>query len=123
MSIEECCQPSVISLRDPRTIWLRLEETYEKISKASIDAYLLQYQELRMENGEKIMEFVNRLQDVENKLIGIGQLLSQDNQRRFLSRGLRPEFDITAEVIRGTDKSIADAISQLLVFEASHIQE
>ena len=123
MSIEERCLPSVISLRDPRTIWLRLEETYQKISRASIDAYLLQYQELRMATGEKIMEFVNRLQDVENKLIGIGQLLSEDDKRRCLLRGLRSEFAITAEVIRGTDKSISDAISQLLVFEASQIQE
>ena len=123
MSIEEQCLPFVISLRDPRAIWLRLEETYQKISKASIDAYLLQYQEFWMENGEKIMEFVNRLQDVENRLIGIGQLLSEDDKRRCLLRGLRPDFDIIAEVIRGTDKSIADAISQLLVFEASHIQE
>ena len=123
MSIEERCLPSVISLRDPRTNWLRLEETYQKISQASIDAYLLQYQELRMANGEKIMEFVNRLQDIEKKLIGIGKLLSEDDKRRCLLRSLRPDFAVTAEVIRGTDKSIADAIFQLLVFEASQIQE
>lgn len=72
-----------------------------------------------MDSSESIMSYVNRLRELENKLAEIGSHEKDKEKGRALLRGLRDEFNITAEVIRATDKSIPEAISLLVIQEAT----
>ena len=119
LSIDDSCLSAVISLRDPKEIWHTLKDMFKSTAEASIDAYLSQYQNMKMRTSEKVMQYVNRLRELENKLIEIGHTLSDKDKRRTLLKGLRPEFSVTAEVIRATEKNIGQAISMLVVHEAS----
>lgn len=105
-------------LRDPKEIWETLKNTIQSVSEASINAYLVQYQNIRMPEYEKIVRYVNRLREVQNKFAEIGHKPETD-ERRVLLRGLREEFSITAEVIRGTDKKIENSVALLVVSEAT----
>lgn len=115
LTIEDTCLSSVISLRNPKDIWDTLKEMFKSTSEASIDSYLVQYQQLSMRSTEKIMAYVNRLREIENKLAEIGHPVSDKDRRRTLLRGLRTDFAVTAEVIRATEKTINEAISLLVV--------
>lgn len=74
---------------------------------------------MKMTATEKVMEYVNRLKELENKLTDMGHNISDTEKRRTLLRSLRPEFDVTVEVICVTGKSVAEAISQIIVVEAT----
>ena len=55
-----------------------------------------------MDDDEKIMEYVNRLVEVENNLAGVGHVLCEKDKIRNLLRGMREEFE-AAKVIRAMD--------------------
>ena len=119
LTIEDSVSAAVISLRNPKEIWDILQKTNQQVSEASIDAYLAQYQNVRMAPDEKVMTYVNRLKHLENKLAEVGHNISKTEKRRTLLRGLREEFAVTAEVVRATEKDVSEAIAQLIVFEAT----
>ena len=75
LSIEDSCSATVINLRDPAEIWDRLKQMFKSTSEARIDAYLEQYQNVRMAPSEKIMTYVNRLNELENRLANIGHVI------------------------------------------------
>lgn len=118
LPIEDQCIAPVIGLRDPKEIWDCLKSMHEKSSEASIDAYLVQYQGLKMKPTEKVLQFVNLMIELESKLAGVGHPLSDADKKRALLRGLRSEFAVTAGVIRATEKSFNDAVGLLVIVEA-----
>ena len=72
-----------------------------------------------MEDSETVMEYVNRLVEVENDLAGVGHLLDQKEKIRALLRGLSENFEVTAKVTRAMNMSFTKAVSELVVEEVS----
>lgn len=118
MSIADECIAPVICMRDPKDIWDTLSEMYKATSAASVDSFVVQYQSLRMQPSEKVMQYVNRMKELENKLMAVGHAVKDAEQKRVLLRGLRDEFAVTAGVIRATNKSLQEAIGLLVIQEA-----
>lgn len=48
------------------------------------------------------MQYVNRMQELENKVTSVGHSVINYEKKRVLLRGLLDEFNVTAEVIRAT---------------------
>ena len=120
ISIDNGCLAPVIEKRDPKDIWDSLEKTFKTSSEVSVDAFISEYQSLRMNESEKIVQYVNRLTECENKLSAIGHSLTDKDKKRALSRGLPDEFNIIAGVIRATNKNIQESIGLLIVQEAEN---
>lgn len=119
LTVDDSCSASVISMRDPKEVWDTLKSMFHTISEASIDAYLLQYQSIKMRPGEKVMQYVNRMTVIENKLATIGHAITSVEKKRALLRGLSEDFAITVEVIRATGKNFTEAVAHLVVHEAT----
>lgn len=119
LTIENPVVASVISLRSLMQVRDDLKDMFESVSKASIDALLIQLQNFRMKPDERIMSYVNRLVEIENKLVSIGHRVDNEEKLRALLRGLRSEFGVTAKVVRVTDKTFSEAVSQLVVDEGT----
>ena len=92
---------------------------YKGVSDACINTYLEKIQFLKMDDDEKIMEYVNRLVEVENNLEGVGHVLSEKDKIRALLIGLREEYEVTAKVIRAMDMCFTKAVSELVIEEGS----
>ena len=114
---ESCCAP-VVNIEDPKNAWEKLQKTYESMSKAHMDAFVTQLQAIKMNATEKIMDFVNRIKTLENKLAAVGYTVDADEKRRILLRGVREEYSIPVQVIRSSGLEVDKAISDLIVSEA-----
>lgn len=112
----------MISLRNPREIWSTLKNMFKATSEASIDAYLMEYQSIRMMRSEKIMKYVNRMRTLDNKLTVVGHVVSTAEKKLVLLRGLRAEFAVIAGVISATQKSVLDAIRIPVVQDAEYMK-
>ena len=119
LSIEDSCSHAVINMEDPALVWEKLQAMYKGVSDACIDTYLEKLQCLKMDEDEKIMEYVNRLVSVENDLAGVGHVLNEKDKIRALLRGLREEYEVTAKVIRAMNTSFTKAVSELVIEEGS----
>lgn len=93
---------------------------YKSTSEANVDAYLSKYQSINTETSETVMSYASKLRELENKLAEIGSPVTDKEKRRALLRGLREELNVTAEVIRATDKSLVESISLLVVQEETN---
>ena len=94
LSIEDSVSAAVITIRDPKKMWDILKEMNATVSEARIDVSMQQFQNAQMLQEETISLFVNRLQDLENKLASIGHVMPDMEKRRALLRGLSRNFDI-----------------------------
>ena len=119
LGIIDECSSSVIDLEDPKVVWDTLRPQFNTVCNAAIASYLEKYQTIKMQHDEDIMTHVNRPTALENRLIATGQSLSRDERRRALLRGLLPEFDTIADLIREMDKGRATAIRMLITREVS----
>ena len=120
LSIEDSCLAPVITMRDPKKIWETLSSSFRTSSEASVDVFLHEYQSLSMGDSEKVMAYINRMTELENKLSSVGHTLTDADKKRAMLRGLRGEFKVIAGVIRATEKSVQDAIGLLFVQEAEN---
>ena len=121
LSIEDKCSHAVINLDDPHLVWEKLQEMYEGVSDACIDTYLERLQNMKMEEDEKVMEYMNRLVEIENDLAGVGHILDEKDKIRSLLRGLREEFE-AGKVIRAMEISFTKAVSELVIEEGCRNQ-
>lgn len=64
MFIEDDYIALVISLLGPREIWVTLRDIYKITSAANVDSYVLQYQGLKMQPSEKVMQYVNGMMEL-----------------------------------------------------------
>ena len=64
LTIDDPISASVITLRDPNKVWETLRILFSTVSEARVDSYMSQYQNAHMEEGEKVLQFTNRLNDV-----------------------------------------------------------
>ena len=71
LSVDDSCIAPVIDERDPTVAWRTLKKIRQAVSDASIDSYLTKYQQIRMKENEGIIKVVNRLTQLENKLMGV----------------------------------------------------
>ena len=109
----------VMDMTDPKTVWDTLKSQYQSVSEANRDALLEKYQSTKMKPNEKVLEFRARLSEIEAQLTGVGYATSDAEKLRTLLRGLRSEFSVTAEIIRGMDKSMTDGLALLISKEAT----
>lgn len=72
-----------------KDIWETRRGMFWTPSKASVDAYGSQYHILRMKPNEKVMQYVNHLNEVENKLKAVDHTVTGAEQKRVLLRGPR----------------------------------
>ena len=61
---------------------------HQAVSEASIDSYLTTDQKIRMKENERIIKYVNRLTQLENKLTGVRKPQDEKEKRRALLRDL-----------------------------------
>lgn len=55
-----------------------LKNMYERASEARIDACRTRFQGLRMKPTENVMEYINRLRILQNRLVSAGRLTCSD---------------------------------------------
>ena len=118
LSIQQECLAPVISMRNPQMIWTTLKDMFESSSQANFDALLVQYQQLTMHESENVMQYVNRVVEMENNITSAGHKLSGDDKKRVLLRGLRSEFSVISGVARATSKTVQETIGLLFIEEA-----
>ena len=118
LAIDDRFIDPIINIKEPSEVWEKLKDTYESVSKAHLDAYIAQLQVIRMKSTEKIMDLVNLIKTLENKLESIGHIVEPDETRRILLRGVREENSIYVQVIRSSGLSFNKAGSGLITFEA-----
>lgn len=100
MSIEASCKPIIMTLRDPTSVWKRLNQTFHAVSKASIDDKLTKFQSIKMKQSESVMEYANRTQNILDDLTAAGQFISDLEKKRGLLRGLWYDYSIVAQIFR-----------------------
>ncbi|KAI0559809.1 gag-polypeptide of LTR copia-type [Gracilaria domingensis] len=117
--VDESCVAPVLEMDEPHEVWATLRDQYQSVSQASRDSLLDTYQAMKMKTEETVLQFRARLSELESHLGCVGYAVSDSEKLRALLRGLKPEYDVTAEVIRGMDKSLPDGIALLIAKEAS----
>lgn len=78
LTIYEPCGATIIDEREPIKMWQQLREIYHTISIASVDDYMWLYQETKMTIEEKVLNHLNGLAELENKLAAFGQPQKDD---------------------------------------------
>ena len=119
LTIDNACSAAVIDFKEPKKVWEELKEIYQAVSVASVDSYLVTYQAIQMQRNEKVMEYVNRLIEVENRLAAIGKPVEKEEKKRALLRGLTDDFSVPAQVIRAMAKTRSEAIGMLVTHEVT----
>ena len=109
----------VLHLKEHKKVWDTLKAQYETVNQASKDALLERYQNSKMGNNEQVLQYRAQLSEIEAKLTAVGYAPNDEEKLRALLRGLRPEFAITAEVIRATNKSLVEGLALLINKEAT----
>ena len=79
---------------------------------------LTKLQGIRMAANEKIVQFVNRIQNLITELSAAAHMDSTLEKNRELLRGLREEYHIVARVPRTTGTSLDKAAAQLTIHES-----
>lgn len=69
------------------------------VSEASIGVFMPKYQSLQIKSSEAVMEYVNRLNEIENKLASVGLRGKDIERKRALLRGSREEFFIVKKFL------------------------
>lgn len=105
LSIYDTYLGRVIDIQEPYNVWKKLEEMFRCASQSNIDVILCRYQGITMNDEEMIMEYRNRLSSLETRLEIIGHEITESDKRRTLLNGLREDFDVTGDIIRGIEKS------------------
>lgn len=118
LTIDDSRNASVITLRDLQCVWHTLRGIYATASEARIDVSLSQYHIMKIEAIEKLMTYINRLSEVENKLAAVGHIVTDSEKRKALLRGLQEEYSTMVGVIRAWNKSYYDSITVLVTQEA-----
>lgn len=106
MSIADECIAPVICMRDAKDIWNTLSEMYKNMTAASVDSFVVQYQSLRRHPSERVMQYMNRMKELENKLMAVGHAVKDAEQKRVRLSNLRDEFAVTAGVICVTNRPL-----------------
>lgn len=89
-----------------------LEEVYQSVSIASIDAKISQHQTTTLMNVEKTIEYSNHISD------SAGNMMSSMEQRRTLPCGLKREYDVAVETIQASPSlTHLEAVPALIVKE------
>ena len=114
LAIDDSIIGAVIESEDPCYTWNVLKRFYDKVSLSNVDNLLQQYNNTAMGANESIMAYASRLCVIENRLSGVGYRLSEMDKVRAVLRGLRKEFAVTAEVIRGMNADRSTAIGLLM---------
>lgn len=70
-----------------------------------------------MKQTKSIIEFINRIDLVVNKIVAIGLEITQIHLNRALLRGLRNDFSVPVQNFRFNGKCYSEAVADLLVFE------
>ena len=117
LSVSNDCSTSVIDLEDAQQVWKILKAQLNSVSVVAVDSYLEQYQAIKMGSGESVIQYINRLTDVENKLAGIGKQLDRDQKRRALLRGFSDEYKSIADMIGELEKDRSSPIGMLVTKE------
>lgn len=91
---------------------------YKESSAASVDSFVFQYQNLMMKPSEKLIQYVNLIKNLENRLTAIGHAVGDVEKKIFLLRGLRFDYAVIAGVVRAMYKSLQDANGLLDIQEA-----
>ena len=116
-SVSNECSASVVDMEDPKQVWDTLKAQLNAVSSAAVDTYLERYQSIQMEHGEGVMQYVNRLTDLENRLAAIGNPVSREEKRRSILRGLDADFDTVSDMIQELDKDRSASIGILITKE------
>lgn len=116
-SIDPTCKAVVRKVRCPAKAWKLLRTMFQAVSEASIDAKLSALQSIRLDKGEKVVGYSNRILDLVNELESAGHQVSEVEKKRALLRGLTSEFDVTAETIMDGKHSYHEAVSKLIIRE------
>lgn len=86
-------------LRNPGNVWKKLEKTCQSMATSSIDAKLLELQNIQTSNKKSSVECVNRLDSRVSELFDTGRSISEEEKLRSLLRGLHKDFSVAAKVI------------------------
>lgn len=92
-----------------------LKVTFLAVSKAAIDAKLSKLQTIRLQNGEKIVIYSNRILELFGELESAGPKISQLEVKRALLRRLIKHYDVTVEATKGTALYYNVTIASLIV--------
>lgn len=90
---------------------------HKRNSKAGVDAYLIHYENMKMDPGEKMLSYIIQLKEVKIKLSEVDHFVGDDKQKRVLFRGLLSEFSIIVGVVGAADMKLNDDIGLLLITE------
>lgn len=97
MSGKEECESSVLTLREPISVWAKLRNIYQTVFEASIDARMIQLQNIEMLETETITQYSNKISNLVSELAAIGHGIAKSEKKRHLLRGLLDDFAVTAQ--------------------------
>lgn len=83
-------------------------------SETSAGTYIGQHQSVKTKTNEKIVQYVNRIKELENKFLVIRHSVTEAEQKRVLLRGLKEEHTLIYGVIRAADKTFQEAVGFLI---------
>lgn len=74
-----------------------------------------------MGTSEKVIRYVNRSTDIDNKFSAVGSMVIAAENKRVTLRGLREAFEVTDGVISATGKTVREEMRMLIIQEAASI--
>lgn len=96
-----------------------LKEQFSAVLSAAFGSYIKSYRSVIMTKDETVVQFVNILKDLENKLASIGHTVPNEEKRCSLLRGLCEEFNNVASMIREPEEDRSAALGILVTKEAT----
>lgn len=115
ISVDRSCGASLMRLSEPRKVWKTLEQTYQYVAAAAMDAKVMKLQSTQMSRNESIVKYVNRLERVVNELSDAEHNVSDWKKRHRLLRGHHQDSVVTANVMRMSKKTFAEPVCHLTI--------
>ena len=105
---------SVAAEQDPRKLWQALVKHYERDTMASKHATRAVMMSQRLAEGEDVSVYVSRITSCAQKLLSMGDVVSEDDQLFCLLNGLPESYDSFKYMIRLKDQvTFATAVQHL----------
>lgn len=98
-SVDRTCKAMIGKLRCPRDAWEVLKQMFQSVAEAAIYAKLSQLWAIFRYKVKNIVEYSSRIVGLVGELKSVGYDESNIEQKHGLLRGLREDYDVTAETI------------------------
>jgi hypothetical protein len=123
MHVSDSYLPTIFECKTAKEAWTKLAAMLQPTSTTRRLALLRELNELRKENGEPMVTYVNRAKQLMTSLLGVGQTIDSKEMALRMLAGLPKQYDVLVTVLEASaDLTFDTVVTRLIDMESKLVE-